>query len=659
MNFLYSLKTLLINDWPKEYFQEITVIDLKEIYQSNNSDFQLCIEFLLDNGWPKQKLNFITLEHLKDVYSSNPLYFNNFLELLLENGWSIENINTFTIDYLKDIYQSDVSYFNECLEFLFLNDWPIENMKNLTLEYLKEVYQRDPKFFDQGITTVLSLGWPSANLQGITPGFIKELSGSALPGVLPDLADLKIHDYIESSETLANYGLFLIESCYEYPQILGRLNHHIIAIQAKLENRQNASNESSPMITQQNIIQMRSFVRSNEDEKIFDTGVMVVRSCGFLGKAKIIFESTDKPSPHPDFSFGRINLDGQNTPMLIYKDWEEADYKSININQLGREDVPGTDSEGKSITIKNALRVEKVLDSIKVKPLGVDPNFYYAYYLTQDNLVVKICLNMSLTKTLEQEGKKALSDLALYLENANSLDTSIPDGTITIDQALISHSASTFAEYIKVRYPKLVTEEAGHQLSWSKLLKEIKKNKDTVFADFPERYKSLIWHCNNEKAKEAGTSFIDANTDIIRFMTSDDLSIYFKVCQILKEFKVLDGSNLENSHMDAFRKKMDLIKVNESSEEVLVPHVILISPHPDVQDQPYGIEKQKDVESDKPIQTKDYPCKGKEIISRNPKLGHLISLQFQLKETITINGIVLTKVQFQDNTILPGSWIGF
>jgi hypothetical protein len=663
-NFHEFLSLFNEDNWSKENLKAITAEYLMEVYRSNPMYFADCLEDLIKIDWPRENLQAITAEQIIDIYLQDNSCFYTCLEFLLDNNWPIENINAITLEQLKSLYKPEPRFFHDFLEDLLINGWPQENLRAITTEYLLGLYRSDPTYFHNSIEVLLQYGWPTENLQGITPEYLKELYGDKLADNLPDFADIKLQEYIDSPEALASYGLFLIENCYKYPQISGRfsypisgrLNHHIIEIQAMLENKQNASEELLPTITQQNIIQMRSFVKSNQSEKIFDTGVMVARSCGFLDKAKISFEYTGKLSPHPDFGFGHINLDGQNTPMLIYKDWEEGDFKSININQLGMQEIESTTD---SISTKiNGLRVEKVLDSINVKPLGIDPNFYYAYYLTEDNLVVKICLNMSLTQTLEKEGKEALSDMALYLEKSNNIDTAIPEGTITIDQALISHSASTFTQYLMVRYPELDIKPENNTLTWSQLGMEIKKYEDTIFVDFPESYKSLIWHCNNEKAKESGTAFLKANEDMIRLMVSDDLGIYFKVCQLLKEFKILDGSNLENSHTQVFRENMGLIKVNQSSEEVLRPYIILNSSHSEVPDQNFEILEKTDTENNSPVQSSDYPCKGKEIINRNPILAHTISLQFHLKDKITINGIQVTKDQFQETTILPGSRIG-
>ena len=364
---------------------------------------------------------------------------------------------------------------------------------------------------------------------------------------------LNIHRKIEDMEVLAEYAKTLIEYSYNNPSQNGSLYHTIIELVATLDNRGNQerltdSNENNinientsngtresrslpnhPYISQQNIIQMGELIKVDKTNQNFNTGSMIASSLGFLNESSLVVDNENTYTPHPDYIAATVA--GQK--MFLLKDYENTVPKTIY----------KYDEEGNAINY------------MKVKPLGVDSDFYHTYYLTEDNLIIKICLDMSLTNTLLNEFQDTFSDTKHYFE------TSLEDkGDVETSQL---ESVSGVYAYLKVRYPEFNSSELQID-TWAKMMDVLQKEKDTTFAEFKKGCEAMIWNCQKQKAIQ---EFKQSNQDMVRLTTSKDHNNFFKVLAVLKSARVLDGDKTKNSHSSVFREHMEDIKINKQVEQ--------------------------------------------------------------------------------------------
>ena len=449
-----------------------------------------------------------------------------------------------------------------------------------------------------------------------------------------------IHRKIENQEVLAEYARTLIEYGYNNPSQSGSFYHTIMELVATLDNGgnqerltnsnenniniENTSNDTQESnlipnhqyISQQNIIQMGELIKVDKTNQNFNTGSMIASSLGFLNESSLVVDNENTYTPHPDYIAATVA--GQK--MFLLKDYENTVPKTIY----------KYDEEGNAINY------------MKVKPLGVDSDFYHTYYLTEDNLIIKICLDMSLTNTLLNEFQDTFSDTKHYFE------TSLEDkGDVETSQL---ESVSGVYAYLKVRYPEFNSSELQID-TWAKMMDVLQKEKDTTFAEFKKGCEAMIWNCQKQKAIQ---EFKQSNQDMVRLTTSKDHNNFFKVLAVLKSARVLDGDKTKNSHSSVFREHMEDIKINKQVEQFTRPNMRLFTDfrNNEYTDYPLNLDMEQ-------TNSKDYPTKGKALETLNPNLFSIIQLNFSIDKKLCVNGRAVSKEEFGEFTLLPGDHIVF
>lgn len=443
------------------------------------------------------------------------------------------------------------------------------------------------------------------------------------PNLVAGVKDLNLHRQVENKEVLNEYARALIQYGYHNPGKTGSVFHIIVELQALLDNQDTDSQHG--YVSQQNIIQLQNFAKSKDIQTVFNTGSMIASSIGFLGSdVELEFKSnTDEKNnytPHPDFALARL---GYNTVYAI-KNWSSLEPLTITKKGQGGE----------------------ILNSINVKPIAVDSNFYHVYYLTEDDMVVSICLDMSRTKDLLQEGQLAFGEIAHYFDN------SLDEGETNLSE---HSSVSQFQDYLVSSYPAIseYIPNQGRELTWKQLLQIIENSQSSIFDEFPESYKALHWHITNEISLLTKEEFTQTNQALIRLMASKDHDNYFKICQSLLSgpSKVLAGDELSNSHSFVFYDKMEKIKANLNTEEVTEPFVRLY----EARDKGFvDYYYQFDMETTTPSQM---IVQGKDLFEHNPSLDISIKMAFEKDQSISINGVILNQEDFSQYKINPGDHV--
>jgi hypothetical protein len=407
----------------------------------------------------------------------------------------------------------------------------------------------------------------------------------------------------------------------------------------------------SPYISQQNIIQMQSFAKALDVQTSFNTGSMIASSVGFLGEdVKVEFVSQEEInksegkdlsySPHPDYRLAKIG----NNNVFAIKNYESIEFLEIV----------------KRIKLPDGTR--KVFNTLKVRPIAVDSNFYHVYYQTEDNMIVRICLDMGRTHSLLNEAFEAFSDISQYFfeifEDKEAEEKGIGERT----------SVSDFADYLLVRYPGLQEyvgvkeKENDKQISWKSLLSSLEESKDTVFQEFPEAYKALFWHCTNEIALEAKSyvrkTLSRDSVAVIRLLASKDHDHYFKICQslLIGNSKVLAGDTLNNSHTLVFIDKMENIKQNKQTETVTTPFLRFYLPTELQQEEEFE-DYHYDVDEETIKTPRKLIVQGKDLKAMNPQLAFKINHIYQEGKQISIDHKKLTKEEFQEYKLNPGDHV--
>jgi hypothetical protein len=539
-------------------------------------------------------------KYLSKIYSSNPIYLNDTLKLLLPHLQPADIKPLATVDFLM-IYSSNPIYLNDTLKLL-LPYLQSADIKPLATEEVLNIYAFTSRY-------------------------------------LPYFTNLNLHRYIESPEQLSSYGRRLIEYCYSSPKISSRLSHTIYEIQAQLDNMNTETSSDSlassphPFISQQNIIQMGSLTTANEYEKSYNTDAMVARSLGFLKEGDITIDQQETISPHPAFAPAKLKLEGSTDSIFVIKDWENVEPVTINKRNENKE----------------------IINSISVKPLGVDTNFYYAYYLTGNNLIMKICLNMSLTKDLMKAGEDIFAGLDSYFDQKLAQEFSRLTNADKSRKDL-SHITAPIDMYnwLKQRYPDFNQNGSGDVETWKDLKAILNQEKTTTFAEFPTTYETILWQCNQSQQAQVADRFDIKNEDMIRLIASTDHSPFYKVCATILKGKVLAGNDLSNSHSNVYYDKMAAIQANIPPVQMSKPSLVLVSNDENAPNGNYSLELTREIH-----EPKDFVITGSQIPSLNPELAQRISLHFLLKNQISVGGILLTKEEFADYKLLPGDNIEF
>jgi hypothetical protein len=650
--------------------------ELKHLTEETAYDYLTSNQHRLTPNVASQLLTPASLQSRFEHNSSYLNYFiNRFLKAnLLTQAHADELLN---LEFLVKVYQKDpiylTSFINLFIRASLLTKAHADELLNL--EFLVKVYQKNPNCLDDFINRFLK-----ANLltkahadKLLTVEFLVKVY-QKYPFKLHYFTDLNLHRLVENKEVLNEYCRYLVQYSYEYPKKAGSVFHHIVEIQSMLSNEDdvvdsnepipsvitgqsiesgnsNESSSNSPYISQQNIIQMQSFAKALDVKTSFDTGSMIASSIGFLGRdVKVEFVTQEEInnsegkdlsySPHPDFSLAKI---GSNNVFAI------RNFESIEFQELVKR-------------IKLPDGTSKVFNTLKVRPLAVDSNFYHVYYQTEDNMVVRICLDMKRTEDLLNEGFEAFRDISHYFseifEDEEVKEKGIGERT----------SVSDFVDYLLVRYPGLQEyvgvqkKENTKQISWKSLLSCLEESKDTLFQEFPEAYKALVWHCTNEITLEAKShvknTMSRTSEAVIRLLGSKDHDHYFKICQslLMRDSKVLAGDTLNNSHTFVFIDKMNNIKQNKPAETVTTPFLRCYLPTELQQEEEFE-DYHYNVDEETINNPKNLIIYGKALKDMNSQLAFKIDLIYQEGKQISIDNKKLTKEEFQEYKLNPGDHV--
>jgi hypothetical protein len=622
---------------------------------------------------PEHADELLKVEFLEKVYQKNPTIHHHFIKRFIRaNLLTPEHVNKLLkAEFLVKMYQKNPIIHHSFIDFFIrANLLSPENVNELfKAEILVKVYQRYPSFLPNFIKRFIraNLLTPEHANKLLKVEFLEKVYQKNLTH-LHYFTDLNLHRLVEDKEVLNEYCRYLVQYSYEYPEKAGSVFHYIVEIQSMLSNEYDAvdSNEPSsnspqsilssppspsPYISQQNIIQMQSFAKALDVQTSFNTGSMIASSIGFLGEdVKLEFVSQEEIntsegkdlsySPHPDFALARIG----NNNVFAIKNFESIEFQEI----VKRIKMP----DGTS----------KIFNTLKVRPIAVDSNFYHVYYQTEDNMVVRICLDMGRTHSLLNEGFEAFSDISQYFseifEDKKVKEQGIGERT----------SVSEFVDYLLVRYSGLQeyvgVQKKGNtkQISWESLLSSLEESKDTVFQEFPEAYKALFWHCTNEIALEA-TSHVKNTVSrtseaVIRLLGSKDHDHYFKICQslLMRDSQVLAGDTVNNSHTFVFIDKMNNIKQNKPAETVTTPFLRCYLPTELQQEEEFQ-DYYYDVDEETIKTPKKLIIQGKNLKEMNPQLAFKINLIYQTGKQISIDHKKLTKEEFQEYKLNPGDHV--
>jgi hypothetical protein len=145
-------------------------------------------------------------------------------------------------------------------------------------------------------------------------------------------------------------------------------------------------------------------------------------------------------SPHHEYELGTVSIKGVDTQVWAIKDWKEIrQLHPISERQELRQKIKllqkhilgkfktgfYTNNTPDNITLESVQDISdyndleglyressKPTDILLVKPIGLAKEFGYAYYQTENNQIIKICVYKSATQQIQNEGISALRQVS-------------------------------------------------------------------------------------------------------------------------------------------------------------------------------------------------------------------------------------------------------
>jgi hypothetical protein len=428
------------------------------------------------------------------------------------------------------------------------------------------------------------------------------------------IENLELQRKIKNPELLQEYGKSLIKLAYNNPKIQSVLHHVIVEIQTILNN-QSTDGKVTPFISQQNIIQMAALA-SNPNEKTgqrFQGGSMVGYNFSFLNRDIYLRkENEEKYVPHPGFEPAKIG----DTSIFVIKDWQNQPF----------------------------IRFKGAFDYISIKPLGIDTGFYNTYYITEDNQVIKICLNMSLNKDFMNNYTQAWTSIA---DDMRSIEKKFDKNKeYKLDESYFEKilQPAQMLDYISERYPDLeLPFDKNLGYTWIDIKKFLQINKDKIL---PQLYKIIDWRVKSLEFYQAYNRL--ENNELIRVMASNDKDMYYKICATLLHGVFSSQSN--TSHQWLIKQIIPMLKSNAPAQKI-IPNILV---HKKSQESFDKYDFEIDI-----TDSCEIPTLGKNLSQVNNLLASKINLQFLAGKNLNINGRAFDKHSFNDYTILPGDNISF
>ena len=523
--------------------------------------------------------------------------------------------------------------------------------------------------------------------------FLKKATSSQLYTQLTDYADTKPEQITDDPEALSDYGRTLIKAVY-LGSSLGRLSHHISSIARKLEDQENPNiSSNSPYISQQNYIQLNRFTQQEGSTDI-SYGIMAGDLFNYQNCESVDSMTT---APHQNYTEGVLN---EHISVWMLKDWEEKEFKKLSkytpteqtkilrtkfelikteySNYLVKGDKASFEFNKKSAEYKTILnnlvsniRSSYQAESIKIKPIGLAKDMYHAYYLTEYNTVIKICVYKSMTEEIRYIGKETSQQADLVLEE--ELQSTIKklnqeyftniteinqtnENQLDIESLTKINTPTDLVNWIKSQLIRIdnIELDTDTYFSYSSILNgsnsvstwlEIKGFvtglEDRILANYNQHNKlpDLICNIIDYKIAELRREFINNNTLIPSTSDYDsekkDQSIDYYIYDNFAKAGIIGGTTLgegSNSHTDLILQKVDVIKNKDNTENKTTnPSLIII----DNEGQNLSVELNfSDPLSIREIQGE---VKMSDLETLNPTLKIKILLQYQLNGYISVN----------------------
>jgi Pentapeptide repeats (8 copies) len=469
-------------------------------------------------------------------------------------------------------------------------------------------------------------------------------------GLIEYIEKNRLQDSFTSAEDRALLGNKLIELYHSNPEARSKLYHIIIEI-AEMLNNNLRDNLDAPYIPQQVIIQM-DYLNNSKDVNI-SNGSMFGRIIGKINESMSVEYVDNKTqlnprySPHKDFAAASLGIE----KIFAIRAYDQKPFRTINKYSKG-----------------------EILNSIKVRPIGVANDFYHAFYETEEGLVIKICLYLSRTEGLFEEGKKHVNELdhkqisqldtdllsALgKLTSVNEKDKFISIYDIKDSEQMIMWLGGELNKIPNFKFnlhrfwdkldmklgednknnktvqtlTKSESKENSEFRSWQNIMTFIVSQKDNISNNYSEgAYQLIKWRIESVVATQSKDK--RNNIDAIRLITADDKDVFYKICDTLLK-SILSGDADNNSHQNLIRNKMSIIQGFEKND-VVKPSLILIYESGETKPCMLNFDIDERLEGS---------FEAKKLKDYNPQFWTEIILEYKIGNYISINNVKYKSIE--------------